>query len=55
MILLEKISQTSTNIDLDEFLQELKELDRDPNQPTLQEISEIVKEVRQESLNNDCS
>ena len=35
-------------VDLDEFLQRLDELEPDPNQPTLQEISEIVKEVRQE-------
>ena len=46
IILLEKISQPP--VDLDEFLQELEELEPDPNQPTLQEISEIVKEVRQE-------
>lgn len=36
------------NVDLDEFLQHLEEIEPDPNQPTLQEISEIVKEVRQE-------
>lgn len=35
-------------VDLDEFLQRLEELEPDPNQPSLQEISEIVKEVRQE-------
>ena len=35
-------------IDLDKFLQEIDELEPDPEQPTLQEISEIVKEVRQE-------
>lgn len=45
-ILLEKI--TKPTADLDEFLQQLEELEPDPNQPTLQEISEIVKEVRQE-------
>lgn len=35
-------------IDLDNFLQELDQLKPDSEQPTLQEISEIVKEVRQE-------
>lgn len=35
-------------VDLDEFLQRLEELEPDPKQPSLQEISEIVKEVRQE-------
>jgi hypothetical protein len=34
--------------DLDNFLKELEELEPDPNQPTLEEISQIVKEVRQE-------
>ncbi len=49
IILLEKITQTpTTTVDLDKFIQELQELQPDPNQPTLQEISEIVKEVRQE-------
>ncbi|MDF5720337.1 MAG: hypothetical protein PUP91_07620 [Rhizonema sp. PD37] len=45
-IVLEKI--TNTTVNLDEFLQQLEELNPDPNQPTLQEISEIVKEVRRE-------
>ena len=45
-ILLEKI--TKPTVDLDEFLQQLEELEPDPNQPTLQEISEVVKEVRRE-------
>lgn len=31
-----------------ELSQQIEELGSDPNQPTLQEISEIVKEVRQE-------
>jgi hypothetical protein len=45
-IVLEKI--TKPTVDLDEFLQQLEELELDPNQPTLQEISDIVKEVRRE-------
>lgn len=45
-IILEK--KSSLTIDLDNFLQELDQLKPDPEQPTLQEISEIVKEVRQE-------
>ena len=35
-------------IDLDEFLAELDQLEPDPEQPISAEISEIVKEVRQE-------
>ncbi|WP_019501093.1 hypothetical protein [Pseudanabaena sp. PCC 6802] len=45
-IVLEKIFKPP--VDLDAFLQELEELEIDPSQPALQEISEIVKEVRQE-------
>lgn len=45
-IVFKKISRIT--LDLDEFLQRLEELEPDPNQPSLQEISEIVKEVRQE-------
>ncbi|WNZ23153.1 hypothetical protein HJG54_09995 [Leptolyngbya sp. NK1-12] len=37
-----------TEINIDQFLQELDHLEPDPEQPTLQEISEVVKEVRQE-------
>lgn len=44
-IVLTKIPLSPT--DLDEFLEHLEELEPNPNQPTLQEISEIVKEVRQ--------
>ncbi len=40
--------KSNSTIDLDNFLQELDQLKPDPEQPTLQEISEIVKEVRQE-------
>ncbi|MBH8555854.1 hypothetical protein I8751_26610 [Nostocaceae cyanobacterium CENA357] len=49
-IVLEKI--THPNIDLHEFLQRLDELEPDPNQPTLEEISEIVKDVRLELWSN---
>ncbi len=49
-IVLEKI--THQNIDLDEFLQRLDELETDPNQPTLEEINEIVKDVRLELWSN---
>ncbi len=41
-----------SQIDLDEFLQGLEKLEPNPNQPTLQEISEIVTEVRQELWSN---
>ncbi|MBN3870052.1 hypothetical protein [Nostoc sp. JL33] len=49
-IVLEKITQP--NVDLDDFLQSLEQLEPDPNQPTLEEISEIVKDVRQELWSN---
>lgn len=45
-IVFKKIS--TPTVDLDEFLQRLEKLEPDPNQPSLQEISDIVKEVRQE-------
>ncbi len=45
-IVFEKISKST--VDLDEFLQNLDQLEPDPEQPTLQEISDIVKEVRQD-------
>ncbi len=45
-IILEKKINSTVNID--EFLQESENLKTDPEQPTLQEISEVVKEVRQE-------
>ncbi|MGK7879528.1 MAG: hypothetical protein AB4060_05440 [Crocosphaera sp.] len=47
-IILEKKMNSTVNID--EFLQESENLKTDPEQPTLQEISEVVKEVRQELL-----
>lgn len=40
--------QSNITVDLDLFLQELDQLEPDPEQPTLEEISAIVKEVRQE-------
>ncbi|QFS45531.1 hypothetical protein [Nostoc sphaeroides] len=49
-IVLEKITQQ--NLDLDDFLQSLEQLEPDPNQPTLEEISEIVKDVRQQLWSN---
>ena len=49
-IVLEKITQQ--NVDLDDFLQSLEQLEPAPNQPTLEEISEIVKDVRQELWSN---
>jgi hypothetical protein len=49
-IVLTKIPWSQT--DLNKFLDNLEELEPDPNQPTLQEISEIVKEVRQEIWSN---
>ena len=45
-IILEKKINSTVNID--EFLQESENLKTDPEQPTLQEISEVVKEVREE-------
>lgn len=45
-IILQKKSTSTVN--LDKFLEELNNLESDTEQPTLQEISEVVKEVRQE-------
>lgn len=45
-IIFEKKSHVK--VDLDQFLQELDQLEPEPDQPSLEEISEIVKEVRQE-------
>ncbi|BAZ20457.1 hypothetical protein NIES4073_13330 [Kalymmatonema gypsitolerans NIES-4073] len=44
-IVLKKIQKS---LELDEWFQRIEELGPDPNQPTLQEISEMVKEVRKE-------
>jgi hypothetical protein len=45
------------SIDLKEWFQRIEELGPDPEQPTLQEISDIVKEVRRERRlkNENCS
>lgn len=40
--------KSNLTVDLDKFLEEVDKLEPDPEQPTLEEISEIVKEVRQE-------
>jgi bifunctional DNA-binding transcriptional regulator/antitoxin component of YhaV-PrlF toxin-antitoxin module len=45
-IVFKKITQP--NVDLDKFLQDLEDLPPEPNQPTLEEISEMVKEMRRE-------
>lgn len=37
-----------SNPDPELFFQELNDLETDPSQPTLQEISQVVKEVRRE-------
>ncbi|MGK7919436.1 MAG: hypothetical protein AB4080_05445 [Trichodesmium sp.] len=44
-IILEKVQQP---LDLNDWFQRIEELGPDPNQPSLEEISEMVKEVRQE-------
>ena len=44
-IILEKIEQP---LDLNDWFRRIEELGPDPNQPSLQEISEMVKEVRRE-------
>jgi len=44
-IVLKKIQQP---LDLNEWFRRIEELGFDPNQPTLQEISDMVKEVRRE-------
>lgn len=45
-IVLKKIEKPV--VDLDKFLLELDQLEPDPAQPSLEEISQIVKEVRKE-------
>ncbi len=40
--------KTYKRLTLEELRQRVKEAGSDPNQPTLEEISQIVKEVRQE-------
>ena len=43
---------TQMTVDLDDFLQSLEELEPDSSQPSLEEISEIVKDVRRELWSN---
>ena len=43
-----KLTKTQKKLRLDELFQRIDESEPDPNQPSLEEISEIVKEVRQE-------
>lgn len=43
-----KLTKTQKKLSLDELFQRIDESEPDPNQPSLEEISEIVKEVRQE-------
>jgi copper chaperone CopZ len=43
-----KLTKTKKKLSLDELFQRIDESEPDPNQPSLEEISEIVKEVRQE-------
>ena len=40
----------NSTVNIHEFLQESENFKTDPEQPTLQEISEVVKEVREELL-----
>ncbi|MGD1703231.1 hypothetical protein [Dapis sp. BLCC M229] len=44
-IILEKVQPP---LDLNDWFRRIEELGLDPNQPSLQEISEMVKEVRRE-------
>lgn len=44
-IVLKKIQK---ELDIKEWFRQIEELGLDPNQPTLEEISKMVKEVRQE-------
>ncbi len=43
-----KLTKTKKNLSLDELFQRIDETAPDPDEPSLEEISEIVKEVRQE-------
>ena len=45
LIVLKKAQKT---LDLNEWFRRIEELSPDPNQPTLQEITQMVKEVRRE-------
>lgn len=39
-------------VDLDEFFNSLEQMEPDPNQLSLQEISEVIKEMREERRSN---
>ena len=43
-----KLTKTKQKLSLNELFQRIDEADPDPDEPSLEEISEIVKEVRQE-------
>lgn len=47
-----KLTKTKPRLTLDKLFQLIDEAQPDPDQPTLAEISEIVKEVRQELWGN---
>ncbi len=47
-----KLTKTKQKLTLNELFQLIDEAQPDPDQPTLAEISEIVKEVRQELWGN---
>lgn len=42
------LKKTSPKISFEDIRRKVKEAGKDPNQPTLEEISQIVKEVRRE-------
>lgn len=43
-----KLTKTKKKLSLDELFQRIDKTEPDPDEPSLEEISEIVKEVRQE-------
>lgn len=45
------LMKNQPEITLDEIRRRVKEAGEDPNQPTLEEISQIVKKVRKENEN----
>jgi hypothetical protein len=47
-----KLTKTKKKLTLDELWQRVDEVDPDPEQPSLAEISQVVKEVRQELWGN---
>ncbi|MEY3867030.1 MAG: hypothetical protein RLZZ338_921 [Cyanobacteriota bacterium] len=50
-----KLTKTKKRLSLDELFQRIDETEPDPDEPSLEEISEIVKEVRQELWENNES